>query len=89
VGEGVLFEANHSFFVGLDEERPFRVGWLEEPGRLVIDIVTETAAPDPPKEDPEPTTEDTDEKEDVPVGGVDTGFGGPRGVAETTRRRTS
>lgn len=32
------YEAHLNFFVGVDHERPFSVTYLEDPGRLVIDI---------------------------------------------------
>lgn len=34
------FEGISQVGIGLDEERPYRVTWLEDPGRLVIDVFT-------------------------------------------------
>jgi LPXTG-motif cell wall-anchored protein len=65
-----VFEGQHTFFVGLGEELPFRVGRLQEPARVVIDIVHPD---DAPVTDREP---DPDEEAAVPVGGVETGQGG-------------
>lgn len=62
VVDAAMFEGQHTFFVGLDRERPFRVARLQDPQRVVIDVVT--AAPGSIAD------------EDVPVGGVDTGLGG-------------
>lgn len=39
--EDVLFEGYYDFFVGLDAERPYRVERLDDPQRLVLDIVLE------------------------------------------------
>lgn len=38
--EDTLFEGHHDFFVGLDQERPYRVERLRDPQRIVIDIET-------------------------------------------------
>ena len=35
-----LYEGFHAFFVGLDEERPYRVQRLEDPQRVVVDVET-------------------------------------------------
>lgn len=35
-----LFEANSEFVIGLDERHPYSVTFLEDPKRLVIDLVT-------------------------------------------------
>jgi hypothetical protein len=43
-----IFEGQHTFFVGLDEELPFRLGRLEEPGRVVIDLVHADEGETPP-----------------------------------------
>ncbi len=40
VVEDVLYEGYHDFFVGLDEQRPYRVERLTDPQRVVIDIET-------------------------------------------------
>jgi hypothetical protein len=40
-----LFEGYHTFFVGLDERLPFVVGRLDDPTRLVIDLVHATEVP--------------------------------------------
>lgn len=35
------FEAASSYYIGVDEERPFRVSTVDDPARLVIDIATD------------------------------------------------
>jgi len=35
---GPIFEGDHQFFIGVDEERPFAVTRLSDPARVVIDI---------------------------------------------------
>jgi hypothetical protein len=40
--EDTIFEGQHVFFVGLDEERPFRIARLDDPQRVVIDVVSDT-----------------------------------------------
>ncbi|MEX2548983.1 MAG: hypothetical protein WD638_02045 [Nitriliruptoraceae bacterium] len=35
---GPIFEGDHQFFIGVDEERPFAVTRLSDPGRVVVDI---------------------------------------------------
>ena len=37
--EGVLFEGQHQVFIGASEEVPFRIERLEDPQRIVIDLV--------------------------------------------------
>jgi hypothetical protein len=37
--EDTIFEGQHVFFVGLDSERPFRIARLDDPQRVVIDVV--------------------------------------------------
>jgi hypothetical protein len=39
--EDVLYEGYYDFFVGLDTERPYRLERLDDPQRVVIDIVLE------------------------------------------------
>jgi hypothetical protein len=39
--EDTIFEGQHVFFVGLDTERPFRIARLDDPQRVVIDVVTD------------------------------------------------
>lgn len=36
-----VFEAHSEFIIGLDESRPFSVTYLEDPKRVVVDIVTQ------------------------------------------------
>jgi hypothetical protein len=36
--EDTIFEGHHTFFVGLDDERPFVVDLLDDPHRVVIDV---------------------------------------------------
>jgi hypothetical protein len=85
-----LFEGYQTFFVGLDEELPFVVGRLEDPTRLVIDLVHTPVEDDGTSEgdDVTETTDDeageesepaTDETEAVPAGGVEAGEGGATG----------
>jgi hypothetical protein len=69
VVDDLMFEGNHTFFVGLDQERPYRVERLSNPQRVVIDIVTA------PNGD-EVADEDVATRDDTPVGGVETGLGG-------------
>lgn len=38
--DGTVFEGRHSFFVGLDEQRPYSVERLTDPQRVVIDVQT-------------------------------------------------
>jgi hypothetical protein len=38
VVEDTIFEGYHTFFVGVDEERPFLVDRFEDPQRVVIDV---------------------------------------------------
>lgn len=38
--DGTVFEGHHTFFVGLDEQRAYRVALLGNPQRLVIDFET-------------------------------------------------
>lgn len=38
--DDVLFEGHHDFWIGVDEQRPYRVALLEDPTRVVIDIET-------------------------------------------------
>jgi hypothetical protein len=40
--EDTIFEGQHVFFVGVDEERPFRIARLDDPQRVVIDVVTDS-----------------------------------------------
>jgi hypothetical protein len=86
-----VFEGYHTFFVGLDEQLPYVVGRLEDPTRLVIDLVRAPAGDDgtegadgtgadhgsEPTDETEPTTDATEE---VPAGGVEAGDGGSAGV---------
>ena len=37
-----VFEGHHTFFIGLDEELPYRVARLDDPQRVVIDLVHPT-----------------------------------------------
>lgn len=80
VVEDVLFEGMHTFFVGVDEERPYRVARLSDPQRVVIDIVTDAGEEEPATDDGDAGADGTDgdglAAEDTPVGGVATGFGG-------------
>lgn len=39
VVSGTVYEGHHEFFVGLDQERPFVVDRLEDPPRVVVDIL--------------------------------------------------
>jgi hypothetical protein len=43
-----IFEGQQTFFVGLDEELPFRLGRLAEPGRVVLDLVHAEEGETPP-----------------------------------------
>jgi hypothetical protein len=61
-----IFEGHHTFFVGLDEEAPFRLARLPDPTRVVIDLVHTDGAEAP---------DETDE-EAVPDGAVAAGLGG-------------
>lgn len=46
--EDTLFEGRHTFFAGLDGRRPFAVGLLTDPQRIVVDVLAEEpAAPEP------------------------------------------
>jgi hypothetical protein len=55
-----IFEGHHTFFVGLDAQLPFRVERLDDPQRVVVELVHgEDGEPEPP----------------VPVDGVETGQG--------------
>lgn len=36
-----IYEGHHDWWIGLDEQRPYRVELLEDPTRLVIDLVTD------------------------------------------------
>jgi hypothetical protein len=59
-----IFEGQHTFYIGLDEQLPYRVARLDDPKGVVIDLVhaADTAAqPD---------------DQVVPAGGVDAGWGG-------------
>jgi hypothetical protein len=38
---GTVYEGHHQFFVGLDQERPFVVERLDDPPRVVVDILHE------------------------------------------------
>ncbi|MGY1913935.1 AMIN-like domain-containing (lipo)protein [Blastococcus sp. SYSU DS0973] len=42
--EDTLFEGRHTFFAGLDERRPFAVGLLSSPQRIVVDVLAEAPA---------------------------------------------
>ncbi|MCZ2857188.1 AMIN-like domain-containing (lipo)protein [Blastococcus sp. VKM Ac-2987] len=42
--EDTLFEGRYTFFAGVDRERPFAVGTLSSPQRLVVDILAEEPA---------------------------------------------
>jgi hypothetical protein len=78
VVDDLIFEGNHAFFIGLDQERPYLITRLQDPQRVVIDIVTE--ADTETLMDGE-DSEVADTRDDIPVGGVDTGMGG--GTART------
>jgi hypothetical protein len=39
--EDTIFEGQYVFFLGVDTERPFRVARLDDPQRVVIDVVTD------------------------------------------------
>jgi hypothetical protein len=65
-----IFEGQRTFFVGLDEEVPFRLARLPDPTRVVIDLVHTDGV-----EAPDDTDDDTDE-EAVPDGAVAAGLGG-------------
>jgi hypothetical protein len=87
VVDDLLFEGNHTFFVGLDQERPYRIARLQDPQRVVIDIVTETVTEtevDTEDAEVEDTRDDAadDQRDDTPVGGVDAGLGG--GTVQTS-----
>lgn len=43
--EDSLFEGRYTFFAGLDARRPFAVGLLNEPQRIVVDLMARDAAP--------------------------------------------
>lgn len=73
VVDDLIFEGNNAFFIGLDQERPYRIVRLQDPQRVVIDIVTE--ADTETVMDGE-DSEVADTRDDTPVGGVDTGMGG-------------
>ncbi|MGY2084412.1 AMIN-like domain-containing (lipo)protein [Blastococcus sp. SYSU DS0539] len=42
--EDTLFEGRHTFFAGLDARRPFGVGLLSSPQRIVVDVLAEEAS---------------------------------------------
>ncbi|WP_346622883.1 hypothetical protein [Blastococcus montanus] len=42
--EDTLFEGHYTFFAGVDRERPFAVGALTSPQRIVVDILAEEPA---------------------------------------------
>ncbi|MGY2075984.1 AMIN-like domain-containing (lipo)protein [Blastococcus sp. SYSU DS0828] len=42
--EDTLFEGHYTFFAGVDRERPFAVGLLNSPQRIVVDILAEEPA---------------------------------------------
>ena len=73
VVDDLLFEGNNTFFIGLDQERPYRITRLQDPQRVVIDIVTEADTETLMDGD---DAEVADTRDDTPVGGVDTGMGG-------------
>jgi hypothetical protein len=83
-----LFEGYHTFFVGLDEQLPFVLGLLDDPTRLVVDLVhttegeTEEGTEAGTEEATEPGTEEeteagsgTEDVTEVPSGGVEAGEG--------------
>lgn len=42
--EDTLFEGHYTFFAGVDRERPFAVGLLSSPQRIVVDLLAEELA---------------------------------------------
>jgi hypothetical protein len=72
VNDGV-FEGQHTFFVGLDEQLPFRVLRVDEPRGIVLDVLAD--ADIGTGTDADAGTE-TDADVPAPEGGVDAGFGG-------------
>ena len=42
VVDDLIFEGNHTFVIGLDEQVPYRIARLEDPNRVVIDLVHDT-----------------------------------------------
>jgi hypothetical protein len=76
VNDGV-FEGQHTFFVGLDQELPFRVLRVDEPKGIVLDVLHDPDA-DPAAVADAELEVDTETEADVeaPEGGVEAGFGG-------------
>jgi hypothetical protein len=71
----------HTFFVGLDTQLPYRVVRIDDPKGIVVDLVHAADAADDATEiadDDATEVADDDAEEDViPAGGVDAGWGGP------------
>jgi hypothetical protein len=85
VNDGVV-EGQHTFFVGLDEQLPFRVVRVDEPKGIVLDVLRDADAGaavggDTDADAGTETDADTQTDADVqaPEGGVDAGFGGAAG----------
>jgi hypothetical protein len=74
VNDGV-FEGQHTFFVGLDEQLPFRVLRVDEPTGVVLDVLREADA-DADAETETDVGTGTDADVPAPEGGVAAGFGG-------------
>jgi hypothetical protein len=71
INDGVL-EGQHTFYIALDEQLPYRVVRMDDPKGVVIDLVhaADTAA------QPEDQPDDQIDERVVPAGGVDAGWGG-------------
>jgi hypothetical protein len=67
----------HTFFVGLDSQLPYRVVRVADPKGIVVDLVHAADAPDDVAEDADDDADDDAEEDVVPAGGVEAGWGGP------------
>lgn len=65
-----IFEGHHTFVLALDEQVPYRIGRLDDPARVVVDLVHPDEAPTD-DETPAPTDDEA-----PPEGPVDAGLGG-------------
>jgi hypothetical protein len=74
VNDGV-FDGQHTFFVGLDQQLPFRLLRVDEPKGIVLDVLRDTDA-DPDAAVAPEVEADTEADVEAPAGGVDAGFGG-------------
>jgi hypothetical protein len=67
INDGVL-EGQHTFYIAVNDRLPYRVVRLDDPKRVVIDLVHAV--------DPGAQPEDQPDDQVVPAGGVDAGWGG-------------